>query len=70
MGQWFCFEWHETPTELRIFFNGQDLTVADETWTEPTLADLRLGFERFDSGTGGDVWIDDVAVNSTQIGCN
>jgi hypothetical protein len=70
MGQWFCFEWHETPTELRIYFNGQDLTVADETWTEPKLADLRLGFERFDSGTGGDVWIDDVAVNSTQIGCN
>jgi len=70
MGQWFCFEWHETPTELRIYFNGQDLTIADETWTEPNLVDLRLGFERFDTGTGGDVWIDDVAVNSTQIGCN
>jgi hypothetical protein len=70
MGMWSCYEWHETPTELHVYFNGKELTDADEMWTEPTLVDLRLGFERFDSGTGGDIWIDDVAVNSSQIGCN
>jgi hypothetical protein len=70
MGTWSCYEWHETPTELHVYFNGQELMDVDETWTEPTLVDLRLGFERFDTGTGGDIWIDDVAVNSSQIGCN
>jgi hypothetical protein len=70
IGQWFCFEWHESPNALTVYFNGQDLTGADETWIEPTLADLRLGFERYFDGTGGDIWIDDVAIKSTQIGCN
>jgi hypothetical protein len=39
-------------------------------WTEATLTLLRIGFERFDTGTGGDIYIDDVAVSSAQIGCN
>ena len=76
MGTWFCFEWHQSPTALTIYLNGTDLTGADETYgngspfgSPPTLVDMRIGFERFDSGTGGDIWIDDVAVNSTQIGC-
>jgi hypothetical protein len=70
MGTWFCFEWHESPNALTVYLNGTDLTGADETWTEPALADLRLGFERFDGGSGGDIYIDDVAVNTSQIGCN
>jgi hypothetical protein len=70
MGTWACYEWHETPTGLHVYFQGKELMDADETWTEATLSLLRLGFERFDTGTGGDIYIDDVAVNSTQIGCN
>ncbi len=70
MGTWACYEWHETPTGLHVYFQGKELTDADETWTEATLSLLRIGFERFDTGTGGDIYIDDVAVNSAQIGCN
>jgi hypothetical protein len=70
MGTWACYEWHETPTELHVYFQGKELTDADEMWTEATLSLLRLGFERFDMGTGGDIYIDDVAVGSSQIGCN
>jgi hypothetical protein len=70
MGTWACYEWHETPTELHLYFQGKELTDADEMWTEATLTLLRIGFERFDTGTGGDIYIDDVAVSSTQIGCN
>ena len=70
MGTWACYEWHETPTELHVYFQGKELTDADETWTEATLSLLRIGFERFDTGTGGDIYIDDVAVNSAQIGCD
>jgi hypothetical protein len=70
MGAWFCYEWHETPTELHVFLQGQELTGADEMWTEPTLVQMRIGFERFDTGMGGDIYIDDVAVDSKQIGCD
>jgi hypothetical protein len=70
MGSWFCYEWHETPTALSIFLDGKALTDVDQAWTEPTFVSLVLGFERFGGGTPGDIWIDDVAVNSAQIGCN
>jgi hypothetical protein len=70
MGTWACYEWHETPTGLHVYLQGKELLDADETWTEAPLTDLRIGFERFDMGTGGDIYIDDVAVSSSQIGCN
>jgi hypothetical protein len=70
MGTWACYEWHETPTGLHVYFEGSELTDIAETWTEATFSLLRLGFERFDTGTGGDIYIDDVAVNNEQIGCN
>ena len=64
------YEWHETPTGLHVYFQGSELTDIAETWTEATFSLLRLGFERFDTGTGGDIYIDDVAVNNEQIGCD
>jgi hypothetical protein len=70
MSTWFCYEWHETPTKLSIYLNGKELTDVDEAWTEPTFVAFVLGFERFGGGTAGDIWIDDVAVNSAQVGCN
>jgi hypothetical protein len=70
MSTWFCYEWHETPNKLSIYLNGKELTDVDENWVEPTFVAFVLGFERFGGGTAGDIWIDDVAVNSAQIGCN
>ena len=70
MSTWFCYEWHETPSKLSIYLDGKELTDVDESWVEPTFVAFVLGFERFSGGTAGDIWIDDVAVNSAQIGCN
>jgi hypothetical protein len=70
MGSWFCFEWHETPTDLHIFLDGKELTDAGEMWVEPKIVALVLGFERFGGGAASEVWIDDVAINAAQIGCN
>ncbi len=69
MGSWFCYEWHETPTQLHIYLDGTELTDVGETWDEPTFVALVLGIERFSGGATGDVWIDDVAINSAQVGC-
>ena len=67
-GKWACYEWHITPNELHVFLEGTEVPVA-ETWTEPTLSLLRIGFERFTAGSAGDLWIDDIAINDTQVGC-
>ena len=67
-GKWSCYEWHITPTDLHVFLEGTELPIA-ETWVEPTLSLVRLGFERFTAGSAGDLWLDDVAINDTQIGC-
>ena len=70
MGSWFCYEVHQTPTGASIYLNGAELPEAKWTNAEPTYVALVLGFERFGGGQAGDIWIDDVAINSTQIGCN
>jgi hypothetical protein len=69
MGKWACYEWHITPTDLHVYLEGTELPVA-VMWAEPTLSLLRIGFERFTMGSAGDVWIDDVALDGGQIGCN
>jgi hypothetical protein len=69
MGKWACYEWHITPTDLHVYLEGAELPVA-VMWVEPTLSLLRIGFERFTMGSAGDLWIDDVALDGSQIGCN
>lgn len=70
MSTWFCYEWHQTPTEVHVYLNGTEVTDAKRTEPELNLVAMVLGFERFGGGTAGDIWIDDVAVNSAQVGCN
>jgi len=69
MGSWFCYEVHQTPTGASIYLEGTELPEAKWTNAEPTFVALVLGFERFGGGQPGDIWIDDVAINSTQVGC-
>jgi hypothetical protein len=68
-GKWGCYEWHITPTSLDVYLDGAELPIS-ETWTEPTISLLRLGFERFAAGAAGDIWMDDIAINDSQIGCH
>lgn len=70
MSTWFCYEWHQTPTEVHVYLDNKEVTDAKRTEPELTLVAMVLGFERFGGGTAGDIWIDDVAVNSAQVGCN
>jgi len=73
VGTWNCYEWHQTPTAVDLFIDGK---MAGTATGQPfkglseTYVSMVLGAERFGGGAAGDVWIDDVAVNSTQIGCN
>jgi len=70
MGKWGCYEWHITPNSLDVYLDGVMLPIS-ETWAEPTISLLRIGFERFTAGSAGDLWFDDIAINSDkQIGCN
>ena len=67
--KWFCYEWHVTSSESHVFMDGKELTSAKGPGANnPT--GIYLGFQRFQSGgTAGDISIDDVALNNTQIGC-
>ena len=69
-GSWDCYEWHETPDGVHVYFKGQPLPDADWIGAQPVLVALVLGIERLDPGTPGEIWIDDLAVSSTQVGCN
>ena len=68
-GKWGCYEWHITPNSLDVYLDGVMLPIS-ETWAEPTISLLRIGFERFSAGAAGDLWFDDIAINDSQIGCN
>jgi len=68
-GKWGCYEWHITPNSLDVYLDGTMLPIS-ETWAEPTISLLRVGFERFAAGAAGELWLDDIAINDEQIGCN
>jgi hypothetical protein len=67
---WFCYEWHVTTSATTIYKDGVQLTdIKAPGITGGT--SLSLGFQRFATATAAaDLWIDDVAVNTSQIGCN
>ena len=67
---WFCYEWHVTTSATTIYKDGTQLTdIKAPGITGGT--SLSLGFQRFATATAAaDLWIDDVAVGPSQIGCN
>jgi hypothetical protein len=68
-GKWGCYEWHVTPNSIDVYLDGTMLPIS-ETWTMPTPSLFRIGFERFTPGAAGDLWLDDIAINDSRIGCN
>jgi hypothetical protein len=44
--------------------------LVTKMWIEPAFVAMVLGAERFETGPVGNVWMDHVAVNGTQVGCN
>jgi hypothetical protein len=68
-GKWQCYEWHITPNSLDIYVDNAMLMNVSQTWANPTVSLFRMGFERFTDGNAGEMWMDDLAMNDTQIGC-
>jgi hypothetical protein len=70
MEKWFCYEWHANASGVHVFMDGMEMTDAAATWSGAGGTSLTIGFQRFQAGTGaGEMWIDDVAINTAQVGC-
>jgi hypothetical protein len=76
-GVWTCFEWQVTDTggtgNVSLYMNGGAMPVPGTTATGvpiPALIEERIGYERYNAGTAGDIWIDDYAIGTARIGCD
>lgn len=70
METWFCYEWHANASGVHVYMDGKEMTDAAATWSAAAATSLTIGYQRFQAGTAaGEIWIDDVAVNTTQVGC-
>jgi hypothetical protein len=69
--KWFCYEWHVSTSATHIYKDGMELTDVGAVPGVTGATGLSLGYQRFATGTAAaDLWIDDVAVDTAQIGCN
>ena len=84
-GRWACMEWYfEGATNTQKFWlDGKaidDLTVVGQgqgcvsqgtegKWVFPAFERVQLGWESYQADDAREVWIDDVAIGTTQIGC-
>lgn len=81
--QWYCLEFFmaDNPDSLRVWLDGEETALSTDDYTAgegaqgntnpladfiPPLEALRIGWEL----QNGSVWFDDVALASSQIGCN
>lgn len=68
---WFCYEWHVTTSATTLYKDGTLLTTDKAIPGITGGTSLSLGFQRFATASGaGDIWYDDIAVGTSQIGCN
>jgi hypothetical protein len=86
MGVWTCFEWTVslagTMGTTSLYMNATGTTtsalVPGTTATFPStgnvsvtaLTEQMIGYERYSGGAAGDVYIDDYAIGTTQLGCD
>jgi hypothetical protein len=78
VGTWSCAEWQfDGPANtMRFWLNG---AAVDSTgsgcgtptaqWTAPTFDRLDLGWESYQQDSARTIWIDDVVVSKTKVGC-
>ena len=83
VGTWSCAEWQfDGPANtMRFWLNGaavDSLTVINTgsgcgtptaQWTAPTFDRLDLGWESYQQDSARTIWIDDVVVSKTKVGC-
>jgi hypothetical protein len=84
-GTWSCAEWQfdGTSNTMRLWIDGaaiNDLTVAGTgsgcvnqpasyVWAAPTFDRMDLGWESYQQDTARTIWIDDVVLSKTKVGC-
>ena len=82
-GRWSCAEWQfdGTTNTMRFWLDGaavDTLTVmgagegcgtATPVWTAPNFERMDLGWESYQQDTARTIWIDDVVLSKTRIGC-
>jgi hypothetical protein len=82
-GKWSCAEWQfDGPNNTMRFWldgapvdtltvvgAGQGCGTATAVWTAPTFERFDLGWESYQQDTARTIWIDDVVVSKTKIGC-
>lgn len=66
---WFCYEFHVTATATTVYPNGKEATEAKPPGVTGVKS-LSFGWQRWQTGSGdGEMWIDDIAIDDKQIGC-
>jgi hypothetical protein len=82
-GKWSCAEWQfdGTTNAMRFWLDGaavDSLTVmgagegcgtATPVWTAPTFDRMDLGWESYQMDSARTIWIDDVVLSKTKVGC-
>lgn len=84
-GKWVCIEWefNGPMNQMRFWMDGtaiEDLTVTGTgqgcvsqgdgyVWTAPTFSELEVGWEAYQPDEARTLFIDDVAIGTTRIGC-
>ena len=85
VGKWSCVEWQfDGPNNtMKLWLDGaavDSLTVkgvgqgcvnqpATYAWTAPTFSTLDLGWESYQTDDARTLWIDDVAIGTSRLGC-
>ena len=74
-GAWTCFEWQISVTGGTgnvVLYAGGSATPTASLNARPigALIEQRVGYERYNAGTPGNLWLDDFAIGSTRLGCN
>jgi hypothetical protein len=72
--KWQCWEWHTTADNtLEFYIDGElyapmSVTAGDE-WPFPIFKKLYLGFMQYGTTPATELWIDEVALSDTRVGC-
>lgn len=85
VGTWSCAEWFfDGPNmEMRFWLDGREITSlhvtqsgvgcqgqsSDYLWTAPEFNRIDVGWESYQTDEERSIWIDDVVISSSKIGC-
>jgi hypothetical protein len=68
---WFCLEWHQSPNALHLYSNGTEIPGTAASWSAASISSVQFGLMRFQPGKSmADIYYDDIAINTTRIGCD